>query len=387
MAASLFAAGDKNMNENLRLENFFAKVRRGESVTVAAIGGSITRGFNANPTSSKCWAGLTEQWLKNLAAENASELSFYNRGVSGTDSAFGVARLEDHILALKPDLVIVEYAMNDQWLDVKVRKRTYEAIIRRILDNSDTAILALFVNERNSPYNSNQPEEEKICKYYDIPYVSWKNCLFEEDSHASFNEFFDGEEAIHPNNAGHAKIADYIIAKLSSVWRALPEAAAISAFEKTLPEPMTDKGFENALYYHSENIEALSNSDWKKGSPVHSEWVTCGNAHKGWETNVAGAEMTFEVYGTSVGITYCESDKFRDAIAWVEREDGSNSQKIPLTCFVSYRKGYYGWAYKELVNDKEPQKYIVHVQCSKRAPKSAAGKFCNITGILVGGEK
>ena len=161
MSVFLFAAEEKIMNP--RMENFFNKIKRGENVTVAAIGGSITTGFSASPVSSKCWAGLTGQWLKELASKNGSKLSFYNRGVSGTDSAFGVARLDNHILSLKPDLVIVEYAMNDQWLDSKVRKRTYESIIRRLLSDSDTAVRALFVNEKNAPFNSNQAEQEKIC--------------------------------------------------------------------------------------------------------------------------------------------------------------------------------------------------------------------------------
>ena len=391
MSAFLFAGEEKTKKENmnLRMENFFAKIKRGEKVKVAAIGGSITTGFSASPVSSKCWAGLTGQWLKTLAAENGADLTFYNRGVSGTDSAFGIARLESHILSLKPDLVIVEYAMNDQWLDAKVRKRTYETIIRRILSDSDTAVLALFVNEKNPPYNSNQAEQEKICKYYDVPYVSWKNCLFADNPTASFKDYFNGEENVHPNNAGHAKIAEYIISELKSVWEKVASNGADTGLEinRNLPEPMTDRAFESAKYYHSDNIEALDNSGWKKGSPVHSEWVSHGDAHKGWETNVAGAEMTFEVTGSCVGITYCESDQFRDALAWVEREDGSLSQKVPLLCYSSYRNGYYGWAFKELVNDKKVQKYIVHIQCSKRAPKSAEGKYCNITGILVGGEK
>lgn len=380
-------AGDNNMNENARLENFFAKVRRGDTVTVATIGGSITTGFAANPANVKGWAGLTGQWLKNLALENNSKLSFYNRGVSGTDSAFGIARLEDHILSLKPDFVIVEYAMNDQWLDARVRQRTYESIIRKLLENPDVAVLALFVNERTAPYKSNQSEQQAICEYYGIPYVSWKDCLFAENPSADFESFFDGTEGIHPNNVGHAKIAEYITGKLNSIWQNLPADNKISEINKNLPEPKTDKGFESAKYYHMDNIEPTSNSGWKKGSPVHPEWVSHGNVHKGWETKEAGSEMTFEVTGTSVGITYCESDQFRDAIAWIEKEDGSIGQKIPLTCYQSIRKGYYGWAYKELINESEAQKYIVHVQCSKRAPKTAEGKSCNITGILVGGEK
>lgn len=389
MIFSTFAKDDNSMKENelTRIQNVMAKIRRGEDVKVVSLGGSITTGFSASPANTKGWAGLTGSWLKNLAKENNCKLTFANQGVSGTDSAFAVARLQDHVISLNPDLLILEFAMNDQWLETKVRQRTYEGIIRKVMNNTDTAILALFVNERKAPYPSNQAEQEKICEYYNIPYVSWKDSLFKADKNASFEEFFDGTETVHPNTKGHANIASFIIEKLDSIWKNLPEDKDIPSVVKELPKAMTDAGFENARYYHMDNITALTNTGWTNGSPVHSEWVSHGNARKGWETNVAGAEITFEVEGSSVGITYCESDQFRDAIAWVTKPDGSISQKIPLKCFVSYRNGYYGWAYKELISSDKVEKYTVHIQCSKRAPKSAAGKFCNITGILVSGEK
>ena len=126
----VFAAGDNFMNEktDLRLKNFLAKIRRGEDVTVIALGGSITTGFNAKNAASEGWAGLTGQWIKDLASKSNSKVTFYNQGVSGTDSAFAIARLDDHVMSLKPDLLLLEYAMNDQWLDAKVRNRTYESI-------------------------------------------------------------------------------------------------------------------------------------------------------------------------------------------------------------------------------------------------------------------
>lgn len=389
MVFSVYSKDDSSMNEKdvIRLQNVLAKIRRGEDVKVVALGGSITTGFSASPANTKGWAGLTGTWLKELAAENNSKLTFANQGVSGTDSAIAIARLEDHVISLNPDLLLLEFAMNDQWLDPKVRQRTYESIIRKVMNNTETAVLALFVNERNAPYPSNQAEQQKICEYYQIPYVSWKDSLFESDKKASFEPFFDGTETVHPNTKGHANIASFIINKINSVWETLPQDNEIPVVEKKLPKPLTDSGFENSTYYHMGNIKPISNTGWTEGSPVHSEWVSHGKPRKGWETNVAGAEMTFEIEASSIGITYCESDQFRDVTAWVTKPDGSTSQKVPLKCFVSYRNGYYGWAYKELINSDKVEKYIVHIQCSKRAPKNAEGKFCNITGILAAGEK
>lgn len=385
----VFAAGDNFMNEktDLRLENFLAKIRRGEDVTVIALGGSITTGFNAKNAASEGWAGLTGQWIKDLASKSNSKVTFYNQGVSGTDSAFAIARLDDHVMSLKPDLLLLEYAMNDQWLDAKVRNRTYESIIRKVLSNGDTAILALFVNERNAPYPSAQSVQKPICDYYHIPFVSWKECLEKTSRLSDFEKFFDGQENVHPNSNGHANIAMHIENKIQSLWDNLPQDSEISSPVKDLPKPLSDRGFENAKYFTSDNIKPLTNTGWQATSPVHNEWVSHGKAHKGWQTNNAEAELTFEVEGSSVGITYCESDQFRNAQAWVTKEDGTSSPKVNLMCLVTYRNGYYGWAYKELINTDKVQKFTVHIAVSKRAPKSAEGKNCNITGILVAGEK
>ncbi|MCR4735250.1 MAG: SGNH/GDSL hydrolase family protein [Treponema sp.] len=385
----VFAAGDSFMNENVdvRLENFLAKIRRGEEVTVLALGGSITTGFAAKNPSADGWAGLTGAWIKKLGAENKAKVNYYNRGVSGTDSAFAIARFDNHVAALKPDLVLFEYAMNDQWLDTKVRKRTYEAIVRRLLSDSDCAILALFVNERKAPYPSNQAEQQKICEYYHIPYVSWKDSVKKNGSLSDFEKYFDGQEGIHPNNTGHAKIAEFMEERINQVWKVLPEDSKIASPCKELPAAMTDCGFVNSKYYGCENLKPLANTSWKAGSPAHNEWISHGNVVKGWECNEGGAEITFEVEGSSVGITYCESDQFRDAQAWVTKADGSNGPKVNLNCYVSYRKGYYGWAYRQLIDGDKVEKYTVHVVVSKRVARGGEKKFCNITGILVAGEK
>lgn len=393
-AAALFmgqlvAAGDKYMaeKEEVRIQNVMAKIRRGEPVTIAALGGSITTGYASNPISTNSWAGKTEAWFQTICDKSGSKLTFLNEGVSGTDSAFAVARVQDHIIKNNVDLVILEFAVNDQWLDGASRKRTYEGVIRQIMNNSDTAILALFINTLGDNLPGQQYEQQPICEYYHIPFVSWKDCVLKNGKKSDFKAFYDGQETVHPNNAGHASIASYIIEKLDSYWNALPADKAIPAAEKKLPAPLTDDAFEFVTYYHKDNIEAASNTGWKVGgTPRHDDWVKRGNVREGWQTNEVGAEITFEVEGSTIGVTYAESDTFRNAVAWVTGPDGKASSKVILQCYVSYRSGYYGWAYRELVHSDKVEKYTVHIQCSKRAPADRNGKYCNITGIIAAGK-
>jgi lysophospholipase L1-like esterase len=377
------AASFMNEKQEVRIPYALAKLRRGEPLTVITLGGSITTGFASNPITENSWAALTGRWFKEKALSTGSCLHYMNEGVSGTDSAFAAVRVKDHVTAYNPDLVILEFAMNDQWLDPKVRRRTYEGVIRQIMDGTDCAILALFVNERNPPFPGQQYEQQPVCGYYHIPFVSWKDCVMSDNKNTDWNRFFDGNEAVHPNNAGHESIAEYVIAKLESYYDALPADDSVPVPVKQLPKALSDTGFQYVTYYSMDDIVPETNTGWQSGSPVHSEWVQHGHVKQGWQTGNPGAVMTFKVAGSSIGITYCESDQFRNADAWVTKPDGTDSPHIMLACCSSIRNGYLGWAYREIVNGPKVETYTLHVAVKKRGK---AGSFANITGIAAAGK-
>ena len=376
-----------NEQENARIENVMAKIRRGEEVRIATFGGSITTGYAANPIKENSWSALVGQWWKQKAAECNATVKYMNEGVSGTDSAFGAVRVQDHLLKNKVDLVILEFAMNDQWLEKDVRKRSYEGVIRQIEDNSERGILALYVNERYAPQKGQQFEQQPICEYYHIPFVSWKDCANKEfNNKPNWDGWFDGTEGVHPSNEGHAQIAKYIIEKLDSIWNALPADKDLPPICTTLPKPLTDTSYQYLTYYTSDNLEPLTNTGWKNSSPVHSEWVAHGGATEGWSTTTELAEMTFKITATAINILYCESDQFRDCEAWVETSDGTKGKVVKMANYQSSRKGYLGWCCHEVVNGAEEKEYILHVRCPKRRATDQ-GKETDIIGIIASRNK
>lgn len=370
-------------DENARVLNVMAKIRRGEEVHIAAFGGSITTGYNSSNLNEKSWRALVGQWWKEKAAEYGADLKYLHEGVSGTDSAYGAARAQFHLIENKVDLVFLEFAMNDQWLEAGVRNRSYEGLIRQIENNSESGIFALFVNERNSPQPSQQKEQQPICEYYHIPFVSWKDCEIKEKGDSlDWNLYFDGTESIHPNDAGHGEIAKFIIQKLESIWALLPENDAdLPEIQKSLPSPLTDRGYEFLSFYNCDNLKPVKNTGWSNGSPVHPEWVAHGNSSEGWRATEEGAEIVFKVKGTSVNILFAESDGFRNCQAWV-KYGGKESKKFTLKCENSIRQGYLGWSSKELVKTDKETTFAVHII----VPKGRAnykGRETNICGIIV----
>lgn len=206
---------------NQRLKNFLEKTKRGEEVTVAFIGGSITQGAGAIPINTKAYAYQTYQQFKNEFGVN-DNVKFIKGGVGGTPSELGMIRFERDILReglVKPDLVVIEFAVNDE--DDETKGRCYECLIRKALSLSeDTAVILMFavfaddwnLQERLSPCGVR----------YEIPMVSARDAVVEqfykkygEGKVLGKNQFF--YDTFHPTNAGHKIMADAIMNLIRTV--------------------------------------------------------------------------------------------------------------------------------------------------------------------------
>jgi lysophospholipase L1-like esterase len=104
------------------LANFFAKARAGGKVTVAYFGGSIT--------AANGWRPQTTAWLQQRYPK--AQFMEVNAAIGGTGSDLGVFRLEQDVLAHRPDLVFVEFAVNDGGAPPEQIYRCMEGIVRQI---------------------------------------------------------------------------------------------------------------------------------------------------------------------------------------------------------------------------------------------------------------
>jgi lysophospholipase L1-like esterase len=365
-----------------------------------AIGGSITTGHQASPPEINGWAGRLDAWFKEKASEiNASQteasetaasettfikseasVEFHNAGASGTDSAFGSIRVKDHVLAHNPDLVIIEFAVNDQWLGSIVRRRSYEGVIRQLMENSDRAIIILSLNEKGSQGKSTYKEQERLAKHYNIPVLSWADWVAAKE----WNSFFTGSEVIHPNNEGHENIASGIIKFLENAMES-PEGP--QAVRKKLPSPLYSEEFQFVkLIGGNDSAAIISNSGWEpKPAILPAEWAGRGGAPLyGWTTSSPDASLSLRVNGKSVGVLFAESDQFRDSLVWLEDSDGNAiSEKNIIKNFSNSRKGYYGFAYAEIADNLDLSKeYVLRLGVN---PGEDKGSSTHIIGVICTG--
>ncbi|MBT7166990.1 MAG: SGNH/GDSL hydrolase family protein, partial [Victivallales bacterium] len=69
-----------------RIQHAMAKARRGEPVTIAVIGGSITQGARASKPQNR-YGNLVAQWWRQNFPK--SRIQFVNAGIGGTGSNYG----------------------------------------------------------------------------------------------------------------------------------------------------------------------------------------------------------------------------------------------------------------------------------------------------------
>ena len=111
-----------------RLERVFAKGLRGEPIVVAVIGGSITSGVRASRRELQ-WGAVLADWFRHAFPK--SEVTYVNAGIGATGSNYAVYRVEADVCAKNPDVVGVEFAVNDG--DDASATETDEGLVRHLL--------------------------------------------------------------------------------------------------------------------------------------------------------------------------------------------------------------------------------------------------------------
>jgi lysophospholipase L1-like esterase len=326
------------------------------SFRFVAVGGSITTGYAADPVRGG-WAALVAQAL---APRFAGGVAFVNRGVSGTDSVAAAARISAH--ADGADLVVLEFAVNDQWLDPSLRRQAYEGCLRQVLVlPSRPRVLCLFLAEEGG--TSVHREQSVIADHYGVPWLD-----------AGLVPGADGwnpGDPIHPNGVGHARIAEAVLAALVPVLEA-PTPAPGSP--RDLRDPLYSSDWQYVRLWDHRN--AVASGGWQPGSDVHGEWAVHGGEPSGWHV-ADDAVLTLRVTGKVIGVLYSESEHYRDLEAWVD--DGP---PVILEARVASRQGYLGWAYRALARDLTGE-HVVRIRLASEG--RGTGRPAHVVAIVAAG--
>ena len=239
------------------LPNTFAKLKSGRPVTVAYLGGSITAGSGASKPDVNSYRALIGQWFATTFAQ--SVVTNVNAGYGGTGSDFGAFRLERHVLAKSPDLVFVEFAVNDG--ANALADRGMEGIvrhIRRVSPSTDVCFVYTTVAKSVAVYKNGAvpgavASEEKIADYYNVPSVNVGLAGALRILRAGMlpAQFF--RDGTHPTDAGHQTYADALTSFLADQAQHAPPARRYA-----MPPPMRPDTLEYGHMIAPEEVLPLA---------------------------------------------------------------------------------------------------------------------------------
>lgn len=272
------------------LPNFFAKIKAGKPVKIAFLGGSITRAGNG-------YRDQVLQWFKSQYP--SSRFEEIMAAVSGTGSDFGACRVKKHVIDHKPDLVFIEFAVNDNRMLMQLVRETMEGIVRQIWKHNRSADICFIYtfSAENIPllqkgiFPSSVSAMETIASAYHIPSIHMGLAVLDEiqkgkllmsgkrDSTYKFPLFsIDG---VHPlPETGHKMYTQV----LSKNLLLLQDKA--TPVKHKLPVAVENKNWSDA---------GMISFDNKKTAKFEGEWQLTDSVTKGREYYI----LQPQVYGSA----------------------------------------------------------------------------------------
>jgi len=362
--AAIAARAIVEPGDQARLRHVMIRAQAGEPITVGVIGGSITQGARAS-AQEKCWGALTADWWR--TAFPKSSVTFVNAGIGATASDLGAHRVRRHLLDKKPDVVVVEYAVNDS--GNPFTEETLEGLLRQILaEPQQPAVVLFFTLDQNG--NNRQAEHERVGRHYGLPMVSLKNALWPEVQAGKIAwTDFEADE-VHPNDLGHAYCSQLLAGLFEQVKRDLPKDSALPAIPP-VPRPLLSDLFEHTNLYTSETLPPVRNEGWVKG-PNDPMFGT------GWKTDQPGSELEFAVEGEAISVLFWRiKGPMGRAEAWVDNRE-------PVTLEAWFGADWGGYTPFQLIaRDLAPGKHTLKLTVTGEHSERSTGTSVYVDGLRV----
>lgn len=275
----------------------FARAAKGEPLRFVALGGSIT--YNG-----KGWIG---DWLKTQFPQSA--VTAVNAGVPAEGSQYGAFRVERDVIAYQPDLVAIEFCVNDWGLPDNEVNRYMESIIVRLKKLPHPP--AIIILEAAADKGVLLDRHRKIAQHYGFLEVDLQAAVDAKlkPQNQPWPTFF--EDSVHPNATGHAFYAKTIGEKLqpyvdqAKTGKTLPVAA--------LPAPLSTQ----PLLLDAHLIELINVVGWNQEGVANWPGVFF---HGVISAPNAGAKLVLPLRGSTFGIFFQQQQGFGTFTAAVDSQ-------------------------------------------------------------------
>lgn len=290
----------KSGSDESALAAVIKKAEAGEKVIIACIGGSITQGAISDGTIDgsvvfkKSYADIFFEWFSTSFPN--TEFEFINAGIGATDSYLGVHRVNDDVLSYHPDLVLIEFSVNDS--DNIAYQNYYDNLTRTILLSEDSpAVVLLFMAQTN--LSSAQNSHITVGFRYALPMLSYRDIIKEMMDQGRYTANQLSGDVTHPSALGHAIAGEMLWKYLNSIY------SNLSSYKE--PELFNYDALTNERYLDSDILDSKD--------IVPDEWGSFEKSSKfyyypnNWTTTEGEGEIIFTITCRNLGILYyCTTD-------------------------------------------------------------------------------
>lgn len=215
--SEMIARSCLSTGNNIRIKRVLQQLRDGKPTTIAFLGGSITQGAGAVPSQEMCYARKTyEAICERYTPDHGAHVRYIKAGVGGTPCQLGIIRYDRDITrdgAVQPDLIIVEFAVNDEADETK--GLMHESLIQKIWSApNEPAVVMLFsvfandwnLKDRLAPIGWRH--ELPMVNVLDAVSPQFRVGVGERSVITRRQYFYD---VFHPSNSGHRIMRDCLM--------------------------------------------------------------------------------------------------------------------------------------------------------------------------------
>ena len=293
----MIALSELNLGNTVRLANAMKKAANGEEITVSFIGGSITQGSSAG--DNDCYAKLVYDWFGSTFPN--AKVNYNRAGIGATGSYIGVHRVERDVLSNNPDVVFVEFSVNDTTENTRRDVDSYDSLLRKIWgSDSKPAIVCIGMTQENG--TSVQNYHYDIAKSYDLPFISYRNAILDVINKEYIKWTDISDDNIHPNTVGHKVLSQIITHYLDKVNS---EKDTVDGAESDFSTAYTSDKYSNAVTLTPNEIDAVDET----GTFTANKDATWSNMPGYWmarkKGGFEGAKLVFkDVEAKNIGVIY-----------------------------------------------------------------------------------
>ncbi|CAH1791226.1 unnamed protein product [Owenia fusiformis] len=247
MEKSITHFGDVSKFHRLCKE-IFLKQRK---ISIAILGGSASASFH---TTSK-----TKRYFDHVAIFLEEifnvEIEIVNESLGGTQSIMSSYCLQNMLNVTNVDIILLEFAINDNFAHVNLRGRTIEDLVRHLKSfpckEQPYVIFANLISTQilfsnlTKFENCTTVEDEyfnAVAKYYNIAAVSWKNQICEKTHKSMIGFKFDDiskPDKNHPTLKGHAQLGYMISFLLLRLYKMFQQNPSGKSLNTKIPNNLT----------------------------------------------------------------------------------------------------------------------------------------------------